>query len=69
MARRSLAASVKDAREARMSKYKSEPKSSNRSGIGNLLKLYNSNRYSFFDGLSLFSFVEWLFPSRRKPRR
>ncbi len=44
---------VKQAREARMSKYKREPKpqsQANYSGFQRLLRLYNANRYSSLHG-------------------
>lgn len=70
MARSSSA--VKQAREARMSRYKREPEHQSQasySGFQRLLRLYNANRYSSRHGRSIFSFIEWLFPSRRKPPR
>ena len=63
---------VKQAREARMGRYKREPKPQSQadySGFQRLLRLYNANRYSSLHGRSIFSFIEWLFPSRRKPPR
>lgn len=70
MARSSSA--VKRAREARMSKYKKEPDQQTQagySGFQRLLRLYNANRYRSLHGRSIFSFIEWLFPARRKPPR